>query len=261
MRRHNQRDGSRRRMTVTDRLAPASQPRAHPCLRSSRRLWLPTIVAGPRGARPRGRRTARAGVTSEEVEQAIREGVKLPQGTQQQADGSWPEAEAQVHSTGTTSLVTLALLTAGEKTDSPTIQQSLDVPPRLRPAAAPQHLRHRAADHGLRRRRARDATGCGSSPTSTGWSAPRSSPATGALAGNLDLYGAQGTGRRQLQHPVRPAGPERRQRGRHAGQARGLGPVAALLRAASRIATAAGATRPATSQSTAQHDLRRASPA
>ena len=153
------------------------------------------------------------GVTSEEVERAIREGVRFLK-SQQQPDGSWPEAEAQVK-TGTTSLVTLALLTAGEKADSPTIQRGARVPARLRPGAAPQHLRHRAPDHGLRRRRARARPAADRSPTSTGWSRPRSSRATaspGRARGPTPSSSA--AGRRQLQHPVRPAGPERRQRGR-----------------------------------------------
>jgi hypothetical protein len=67
---------------------------------------------------------ARAGVTSEQVERAIREGVRFLK-DKQAADGSWTEAEAQVK-TGTTSLVTLALLTAGEKPDSPKIALALE---------------------------------------------------------------------------------------------------------------------------------------
>jgi Domain of unknown function (DUF4159)/A-macroglobulin TED domain len=69
------------------------------------------------------RSTAQAGVTSEEVEQAIRSGVKFLI-ERQRVDGSWPDAAANAP-TGTTSLVTLALLTAGEPTDSPVIQKAL----------------------------------------------------------------------------------------------------------------------------------------
>ncbi len=79
---------------------------------------------------------ARGGVTSEQVEHAIREGVRFLK-SQQQPDGSWTEAEAQVK-TGTTSLVTLALLTAGEPVESPTIQNSLSF---LR-GYGPQQLRN-----------------------------------------------------------------------------------------------------------------------
>src|SRR5215471_4784885 len=66
---------------------------------------------------------ARGGVTSEQVERAIREGIRFLK-AQQQPDGSWTDAEAQVK-TGTTSLVTLALITAGERIDSPVIQNAL----------------------------------------------------------------------------------------------------------------------------------------
>jgi hypothetical protein len=79
-------------------------------------LLLAIVALGP--ARARG------GVTSEQVEKAIRDGVRYLK-DKQQADGSWTEAEAQVK-TGTTSLVTLALLTAGEKPDSPEIQRALE---------------------------------------------------------------------------------------------------------------------------------------
>ncbi len=66
---------------------------------------------------------AQAGVTSEQVENAIRQGVRFLK-DQQQPDGSWTDADEQMK-TGTTSLVTLALITAGERVDSPTIQRSL----------------------------------------------------------------------------------------------------------------------------------------
>ena len=67
---------------------------------------------------------ARGAVTSEQVERAIREGIRFLK-SQQRPDGSWPEVEEKAN-TGTTSLVTLALLTAGEKADSPAIRASLD---------------------------------------------------------------------------------------------------------------------------------------
>jgi hypothetical protein len=68
--------------------------------------------------------TARGGVTSEQVERAIREGVRFLK-AQQRRDGSWPEIEEKAN-TGTTSLVTLALLTAGEGRDAPTITAALE---------------------------------------------------------------------------------------------------------------------------------------
>src|SRR5271155_4556627 len=52
-----------------------------------------------------------AAVTREEVERAIREGVRYLKGLQRD-DGSWADVEADAR-TGVTSLVTLALLTAG----------------------------------------------------------------------------------------------------------------------------------------------------
>ncbi|WP_250846789.1 DUF4159 domain-containing protein [Aquisphaera insulae] len=64
-----------------------------------------------------------AGVTRDEVERSIREGVRYLK-QQQRADGSWHDAVDDAR-TGTTSLVTLALLTAGETTDSPTIRSAL----------------------------------------------------------------------------------------------------------------------------------------
>jgi Domain of unknown function (DUF4159) len=76
-------------------------------------------------------RPSAAGVTREEVERAIREGVRFLK-SQQRDDGSWPDVEGDARS-GTTSLVTLALLTAGERPDSPTIRKSLDLLRKLRP--------------------------------------------------------------------------------------------------------------------------------
>ncbi len=93
-------------------------------LRSSRRMWrIALMVLLLASELARGQATARAGVTSVEVEQSIRIGVKFLK-ERQQADGSWPDAAANAR-TGSTSLVTVALLTAGEKTDSRTIQRAL----------------------------------------------------------------------------------------------------------------------------------------
>jgi hypothetical protein len=94
-------------------------------LRSSRPLcWIGLVVLSLAGVVACGPGKAWAGVTSEEVEQAIREGVRSLK-ERQRADGSWPEVAANAH-TGTTSLVTLALLTAGEKADSPPIRRALN---------------------------------------------------------------------------------------------------------------------------------------
>jgi hypothetical protein len=66
---------------------------------------------------------ARGAVTREQVENAIKAGVRyLKEG--QRADGSWVDADNQSH-TGTTSLVTLALLTAGETANGPEVAKAL----------------------------------------------------------------------------------------------------------------------------------------
>ncbi|CAN5913918.1 DUF4159 domain-containing protein [soil metagenome] len=76
-------------------------------------LWL-LLDQGPQ---------ARGEVTAEEVEQAIRDGVRFLK-AEQRPDGSWPESFPR-YTSGTTSLVTLALLTAGESPDSPHIANAL----------------------------------------------------------------------------------------------------------------------------------------
>jgi hypothetical protein len=63
-------------------------------------------------------------VTREEVERAIRNGVNFLK-QQQRDDGSFTDFDEETHS-GVTSLVTLALLTAGEPPDSPTVAAALD---------------------------------------------------------------------------------------------------------------------------------------
>ena len=88
--------------------------------RFSGRLWILVlaIVVAQSGVT-----TSLAGVTREEVERAIRDGVRFLK-QQQRDDGSWADVEGEAKS-GTTSLVTLALLTAGEKADSPSIAKAL----------------------------------------------------------------------------------------------------------------------------------------
>ena len=61
-------------------------------------------------------RPCRAAVTREEVERAIRDGVRYLKGLQH-PNGSWSDVENEAK-TGTTSLIALALLTAGESPDS-----------------------------------------------------------------------------------------------------------------------------------------------
>jgi hypothetical protein len=66
----------------------------------------------------------RAGVTREEVERSIRDGVRYLK-EQQNKDGSWADLDEKTR-TGMTSLVTLALLTAGEKPNTPEIHKALE---------------------------------------------------------------------------------------------------------------------------------------
>ena len=77
-------------------------------------LWI--LLAGERPA-------VQAGVTSEQVERAIRDGVRFLK-DRQRPDGSWPDMDRAAQ-TGPTSLATIALLTAGEKPGSPVIQRAL----------------------------------------------------------------------------------------------------------------------------------------
>ncbi len=68
-------------------------------------------------------RVARGAVTREEVERAIHDGVKYLK-ERQRPDGSWTDVDNGAHS-GTTSLVTLALLTAGETANSKEVAGAL----------------------------------------------------------------------------------------------------------------------------------------
>jgi Domain of unknown function (DUF4159) len=63
-------------------------------------------------------------LSSQEVERAIRDGVRFLK-ERQRADGSWPDMDGR-SLTGMTGLVTLALLTAEEKPDSPPIHKALE---------------------------------------------------------------------------------------------------------------------------------------
>ena len=98
-----------------------------------------------------------AGVTREEVERAIRDGVRFLKG-QQRDDGSWADVENDAR-TGVTSMVTLALLTAGEKPDSKAIKNALEYLRGFTPERPAQHLRDLAANDGLRGGRPRQRLG------------------------------------------------------------------------------------------------------
>ena len=79
-----------------------------------------TCVFGMAAVAPR----AQAAVTAQEVERAIKDGVRYLK-TAQRGDGSWADADKDARS-GMTSLVTLALLTAGEKPSSPEVKKAIE---------------------------------------------------------------------------------------------------------------------------------------
>lgn len=88
----------------------------------TRRVFLTILVVGMAvGSDPP---RAAAQVTREQVESAIRAGVKYLI-TRQNDNGSWSDVEQRAH-TGTTGLVALALLTAGEKPDSPAVAKAIN---------------------------------------------------------------------------------------------------------------------------------------
>jgi hypothetical protein len=92
----------------------------HPSARFSGWIWITVlaIVAELFGSLP-----CHAAVSREEVERAIREGVRFLK-SKQRDDGSWPDIDTDAK-TGVTSLVTLALLTAGERPESPTLRKAI----------------------------------------------------------------------------------------------------------------------------------------
>jgi hypothetical protein len=90
----------------------------------ARRRWYPLFLAAVVASSLIGLPgLAQAAVTREQVERAIKQGV-LYLKHEQRADGSWRDSD-QDALTGTSSLVTLALLTAGEPVNSPAIARSL----------------------------------------------------------------------------------------------------------------------------------------
>jgi hypothetical protein len=91
---------------------------------SWRRGWLAILLIATL-AQVGGGSFCTAAVTREEVERAIREGIRYLKSLPQRPDGSWPDTDNEAK-TGTTSLITLALLTAGERPDSPVIKKALN---------------------------------------------------------------------------------------------------------------------------------------
>src|SRR5262249_32779408 len=100
--------GSLRRSTTMRRITRFA------CLTAALTAALPPAALAPQ---------AHGAVTREQVENAIQKGIHYLKSTQR-GDGSWVEADAEHR--GTTSLVVIALLTAGEPVNSPTITRALD---------------------------------------------------------------------------------------------------------------------------------------
>ncbi len=92
-----------------------------PILRLGASFWVVVLVIV---ATFMGGSQCAAAVSREEVERAIREGVRYLK-LAQRDDGSWADVENDAR-TGVTSMVTLALLTAGERPDSPKIRKALE---------------------------------------------------------------------------------------------------------------------------------------
>ena len=189
----------------------------------------------------------------EPVERAIREGVRFLK-QQQHPDGSWPEIEKRP-TRGRPAWSTLALLTAGEQPDSPTIRKALEFLRNFGPDESSQHLRDRVADHGLRRRRSgpRSASiaanvewlercpdqagrpdGSGPGPWTYSENKMQAGDNSNTQYALLGLNAASEVGRR--------------------GRRRGLGAVPRTTSSDSRIATVAGRTHPFTAVDR-QHDL------
>lgn len=89
-----------------------------------RHAWSPWLVLLVVGVLGRPAFAQKGDVTRADVERAIKEGVRFLK-NEQKADGSWTEVEGKAKA-GTTSLVTLALLTAGEPVTEPHIAKALD---------------------------------------------------------------------------------------------------------------------------------------
>jgi hypothetical protein len=117
---------------------PAANPPAPPATTVAESGKTVTPTSAQKSATPGGDKGGQNGATwrrlspfGEQVDRAVRGGVQFLK-QQQRPDGSWLDVDNRFP-TGTTSLVTLALLTAGEPTDSPKIRAALDYLRRFRP--------------------------------------------------------------------------------------------------------------------------------
>ena len=92
--------------------------------RPTRRPLALVLILAILGLGQSGTSPVQGAVTGPEVERAIRSGVRYLI-KHQRADGSWAEIEDETQ-IGTTCLVTLALLTAGETPESPAVARALE---------------------------------------------------------------------------------------------------------------------------------------
>ena len=190
------------------------------------------------GGRPRLRH-----VTREEVERAIHDRVHfLKPSSGPTARGPMSMTEAH---TGTTSLVTLALLDRRRDAELAHDHRGARLPAELRAAVASRAPTPSRSRRWSSPRPTPTATSRGSPPTSSGSRRPRSSPATastGPARGPTPAPRPQAATTRTPSTPC--SGLNAASEVGVAGQARGLGPGPALLGAIPAHATAAGATRP-----------------
>ena len=197
----------------------------------------------------------RAAIRREEVEKAIREGVRFLK-DQQRPDGSWADT-ADEAKTGTTSLVTLALLTAGRAgrlADDPARPSTTSArfgPEQLRStyAVALQTMVFAAADP------ERDQLEIAAN---VAWLERAQIKAGDRVPwpGSWTYSDFKERARRQLEHPVRPARPERRQRGRRRRSSPRSGPWPGATGSDSSTTTGAGRYTPDAQRLDRQHDLR-----
>jgi len=114
-----------------DQPIPASPPKASPPAPATEGGKTPTqaptqptvVPGGEKGKLIVAAPERRLSAFGEQVERAIREGVRFLK-VRQRDNGSWADFENDAK-TGVTSLVTLALLAAGENPDSPTVTKAL----------------------------------------------------------------------------------------------------------------------------------------
>ena len=218
-----------------------SLPDHHQPRRPLSRGWLQDVDEAKRIEPPLERKQTELG---KQVERAIREGVRFPEGAAA-SHGSWSDVENEAK-TGTTSLITLALLDCRREPGLAHDSQGARLPARFRhPTSCTAHTPSRCKRWSSPRP-SPSAISCGSLTMSVGWNEPRSSPGDPVNWPGSWTYSnsKRGRPRRQLQHPVRAPGALRRQRGWSSRRSERLGAVARLLGENARSRTAVGPTLP-----------------